>query len=268
MSARAPRRLSPWRRLAALLLDYLVIFAWMTVLAVASLAVNLTMGDSPDVLGAVGPFGAQAVFSTLLTLPVELYLYLNESGPAQATWGKRRMGLVVRSYDGARPGRGQIAIRTVVKLLPWEISHTLIWQMQAVFHRSGYEAEIPTWIFVGLGAVDIAILVYLGTSLFGRQLGRGARAGARTGSSPGTPGSRGRPRPARRRSRSGSPPRSRSGGRRPASARSACARSPREAASRQCGSRSDHVLVGHRRRTGRRAPSGAFPTSPEQVPTR
>src|SRR5665647_3692257 len=70
MSARAPRRLSPWRRLAALLLDYLVIFAWMTVLAVASLAVNLTMGDSPDVLGAVGPFGAQAVFSTLLTLPV------------------------------------------------------------------------------------------------------------------------------------------------------------------------------------------------------
>ena len=176
MSARAPRRLSPWRRLAALLLDYLVIFAWMTVLAVASLAVNLTMGDSPDVLGAVGPFGAQAVFSTLLTLPVGLYLYLNESGPAQATWGKRRMGLVVRSYDGARPGRGQIAIRTVVKLLPWEISHTLIWQMQAVFHRSGYEAEIPTWIFVGLGAVDIAILVYLGTSLLGRQLGPHDRA--------------------------------------------------------------------------------------------
>jgi len=27
--------------------------------------------------------------------------YLNESGPAQATWGRRRMGLVVRSYDGA-----------------------------------------------------------------------------------------------------------------------------------------------------------------------
>src|SRR5665648_1090622 len=151
MSARAPRRLSPWRRLAALLLDYLVIFAWMTVLAVASLTVFLTMGDSPDVLGAVGPFGAQAVFFTLLTLPVGLYLYLSESGPAQATWGKRRMGLVVRSLDGARPGRGQIAIRTVVKLLPWEISHTLIWQMQAVFHRSGYEAEIPTWIFVGLG---------------------------------------------------------------------------------------------------------------------
>jgi len=63
-----------------------------------------------------------------------------------------------------------------VKLLPWEISHTLIWQMQAVFHRSGYAAEIPIWIFVGLGAVDIAILVYLGTSLLGRQLGPHDRA--------------------------------------------------------------------------------------------
>jgi len=176
MPARAPRRLSPWRRLAALLLDYLVILAWMTVLAVVSLAVYLSIGDYPDVLGAVGPFGAQAVFFTLLTLPVGLYLYLSESGTAQATWGKRRMRLVVRSHDGARPGRGQVAIRTVVKLLPWEISHTLIWQMQAVFHRSGYDAEIPIWIFVGLGAVDIAILVYLGTSLFGRQLGPHDRA--------------------------------------------------------------------------------------------
>src|SRR5665647_2509521 len=98
MPARAPRRLSPWRRLAALLLDYLVILAWMTLLAVVSLAVYLSVGDYPDVLGAVGPFGAQAVFFTLLTLPV------------------------------------------------------------------------------GLCAVDIAILVYLGTSLLGRQLGPHDRA--------------------------------------------------------------------------------------------
>lgn len=132
-------------------------------------SVFLTMGDYPDVLGAIGPFGAQAVFFVLLTLPVGLHLYLSESGPAQATWGKRRMGLVVRSLDGGRPGRGQVAIRTVVKLLPWEISHTLIGQMQAVFYRSGHQADVSVWIFVGLGAVDVAILVYLGTSLFGRQ---------------------------------------------------------------------------------------------------
>ena len=55
MSASAPRHLSPWRRLAALLLDYLVILAWMTVLAVVSLAVYLTMGDYPDVLGRSVP---------------------------------------------------------------------------------------------------------------------------------------------------------------------------------------------------------------------
>src|SRR5450756_1257850 len=86
MPARAPRRLSPWRRLAALLLDYLVILAWMTLLAVVSLAVYLSIGDYPDVLGAVGPFGAQAVFFTLLTLPVGLYLYLSESGTAPVSY--------------------------------------------------------------------------------------------------------------------------------------------------------------------------------------
>lgn len=176
MSQGAPRRLSPLRRVAALLLDYLVVLAWMAVLAAVSLVVFLTMGDYPDVLGAIGPFGAQAVFFLLLTLPVGLYLFLSESRPAQATWGKRRMGLLVKSLDGGRPGRGQVAIRTIVKLLPWEISHSLIWQMQAVFYRSGYEAEIPTWVFVGLGAVDAAILVYLGTSLFGRQRGPHDRA--------------------------------------------------------------------------------------------
>lgn len=162
--------------MSALLLDYLVILAWMAVLATVSLAVHLAMGEYPDVLGAIGPFGAQAVFFALLTLPVGLYLYVGESGPAQATWGKRRMGLLVRSQDGARPGRGQVVIRTIVKLLPWEIAHALIWQLQAALYGSGHGAEVPIRILVGLVAVDVAILVYLATSLFGVQRGPHDRA--------------------------------------------------------------------------------------------
>jgi uncharacterized RDD family membrane protein YckC len=161
-------------RLAALGLDYLVILGWMAVLAAGSLAIDATVG-LPDVLGALGPIGAQAVFFTLLTLPVGLYLFRTESGPAQATWGKRRMGLAVTSA-GVRPTRTQIGIRTAVKLLPWEVAHTLIWQMQAVFHRDGYGAEVPVWVFVGLSLVNLAVVVYLAMSLTGQHRGPHDRA--------------------------------------------------------------------------------------------
>lgn len=171
----APRA-SATQRVAALLLDYLVILGWMALLAVGSLVVALLSGGYPDVLGALGPVAAQAVFFLVLTLPVGLYLYLCESSSAQASWGKRRLGLIVTRTDGERPSRGQIAVRTVVKLLPWEVAHTFIWQMQAVFHRSGYDADVPAWIFAGLNVVLIAIVVYLATSLLGDRRGPHDRA--------------------------------------------------------------------------------------------
>lgn len=166
------------RRLAALGLDYLVILGWMAVLAAGSLVIRVAVGP-PDVLGALGPIGAQVVFFALLTLPVGLYLFLSESGPAQATWGKRRMGLIVTSDDGARPNHGQVAVRTAVKLLPWELAHAFIWQMQAVFYREGYDAAVPVWVIVGLNLVNVAIVVYLAMSLLGAARGPHDRA-ART----------------------------------------------------------------------------------------
>lgn len=172
----SPGRVSPWRRLAALLLDYLVILAWMTVLAAGSLTVYLLSGELPDVLGALGAAGAQATFFLLLTVPVGLYLYLAESGPQHATWGKRRLGLTVLARDGAAPSRQQVGVRTVVKLLPWEVAHTFIWQMQAVFYTEGFDATIPPWVFVGLNAVNVAIIVYLAMSLLGARRGPHDRA--------------------------------------------------------------------------------------------
>lgn len=169
-------RVSAKRRVAALLLDYLVILGWMALLALGSLVLTVLSGGHPDVLGALGPVGAQAVFFLLLTLPVGLYLYLGESSSAQASWGKQRLGLIVTRTDGNRPSRDQVAIRTVVKLLPWEVAHTFTWQMQAVFYRSGYDADVPWWILAGLNAVLIAIVVYLAMSLLGGRRGPHDRA--------------------------------------------------------------------------------------------
>ena len=52
-------------------------------------------------------------------------------------------------------------MRTIVKLLPWEIAHTFIWQMQYVFYQSGYEADVPIWIFAGLNVSMILVIIYV-----------------------------------------------------------------------------------------------------------
>ncbi|MBV1778820.1 RDD family protein [Paeniglutamicibacter sp. ABSL32-1] len=149
------------RRLAATGLDYLAILAWMTILGVASLVVFLVRGELPDTLGTIGPVGSQLVYFLLLTFVVGIYLYRTEAGPHHATWGKRRMGLEVTGADGAAPSRAKILLRTIVKLLPWELAHFFVWQMMYVYYREGYESEPPPWIFVGLNAASAAALLYV-----------------------------------------------------------------------------------------------------------
>lgn len=77
------------------------------------------LGGFPDYLGIFGVLGTQAIFFTILTLPVGLYLYLTESSTHQSTLGKRRVGIKVVKVSGSKPSRKNILLRTVVKLLPW-----------------------------------------------------------------------------------------------------------------------------------------------------
>ena len=104
------------------------------------------------------------IISFLLTvLPVTLYFAVQEGGPAHATWGKRRAGLVVVGMDG-RPVRfGRALLRSAVKFLPWQLAHT------SLLHIPGWPFE-PTepgpMVVAGLIAAQGLVLVYVGTMLF------------------------------------------------------------------------------------------------------
>jgi uncharacterized RDD family membrane protein YckC len=78
-----------------------------------------------------------------ISLPVWLYFSITESSRWQASIGKRILGLLVTDTDGDRIGFGSGFLRTVIKLLPWEIAHLI--------------ANLPTsmWINPQTGAVDI-----------------------------------------------------------------------------------------------------------------
>lgn len=152
-----------WRRLLALAVDYLVILGWFAVVAGAAALIFLLRGGVPDLLGAVGPLGAQAVGFALTTLPVGVYLYRSETGRHHATIGKRLFRLwSVRWEDDQPPSRRAVLARTVVKLLPWEFSHTFVWQLQWFFHQHGYAAVPPEWITVGMTVGSVTALIYAG----------------------------------------------------------------------------------------------------------
>jgi uncharacterized RDD family membrane protein YckC len=115
-----PARLG--RRFLSWLWDYLVIVTWLVIVFVF---VGL-----PQILGWIdlSPVwtdqNASDVGITLLTLlPYFIYLYRTEVSDRHATWGKRREGIEVTGEQGTAPGRGRVATRNLVKVLPWQLGH-------------------------------------------------------------------------------------------------------------------------------------------------
>ena len=149
------------KRFAALGIDYLMILAWMAVHGLVSSGIFLFMFDGyPDFLGILGPYFTQLLFFSLLTLPVGMYFYITEAGRHSATAGKRKLGIAVSATNG-KLTKKHVAVRTVIKLLPWEIAHMFIWQLQYGFYVSGYEAPVPTWILAGLIISNILPVIYI-----------------------------------------------------------------------------------------------------------
>jgi len=76
-------------------------------------------------------------FATLVA-PVALTFAVMEASPRQATLGKGRLGLVVVDPDGDRLTFGRSVARSVVKLTPWQMAHTAVFQLVAGSTAVGY----------------------------------------------------------------------------------------------------------------------------------
>jgi uncharacterized RDD family membrane protein YckC len=143
------------KRLKAFALDYLIILAYILVLAAVNYGAILAGGA----LDRVSPFfaspaGKDAVAFLTLILPVMLYFSLQESSPRQATWGKRKVGIVVASLAGERLTRERALLRSALKFLPWQIAHT------SLYHVEGWPlAPQPPSQAVIAGFVLVYVLV-------------------------------------------------------------------------------------------------------------
>lgn len=147
------------RRAGALVLDYLVIAAWLVV--VVGLGV-LSRAAAPDLAATLfcDPLAAEAVGFLLLTLPVGLYYALSEASSSGATWGKRRMGITVAGPAGDPPSIGRSLLRTALKLLPWELAHAVIWRF--AIPGSAPDALLDAglvvvWVLIGANIVSVLL---------------------------------------------------------------------------------------------------------------
>jgi uncharacterized RDD family membrane protein YckC len=141
-------------RLVAVGWDYLVIVAWLALLAVVFVPLYLAGVRPFDGLSTVG---IDLLISVLTVLPAGAYLTMGEAGRRQATWGKRRAGLVVTTTTGKRPGAARIVVRNAVKLLPWQCGHMAVSRL-----AGGHEvvAAMPLLVAAyALAGVSIALLL-------------------------------------------------------------------------------------------------------------
>ena len=114
-----------WQRVGAFALDYILILGYLAI--VFGLAVLVDPVTSLDEWLFSNRILAQLTAFFLATLPITLYFSLSESSARQATWGKQRVGLQVIDSESRRVRFWRAFARTLLKFVPRELSHTLIW---------------------------------------------------------------------------------------------------------------------------------------------
>ncbi len=112
------------RRIQAFLLDYVLILGYLALLA--AVFVPLSRGALRKQLSSLSPLGGDLLAFVTTILPVTLYFAIGDASRKQGSWGKQRKGLRVQTVDGRRLGFGRSLLRSALKFLPWQISHTVL----------------------------------------------------------------------------------------------------------------------------------------------
>jgi len=156
-----------FRRLKAFACDYLIICGYLILLTGVTMVV-IRVGS---LLGIPlhwpeNPVLADLMAFLTLVLPVILYFTFQESSSKRSTWGKRKAGIRVVNADGNTLTRGQAFIRSLVKVIPWQIAHTCL------VHVPGWPMAIttvPPAIITGFVLVYILAGIYVASALISKK---------------------------------------------------------------------------------------------------
>jgi uncharacterized RDD family membrane protein YckC len=147
-------------RFKAFMLDYLLIFVYLVVLAIF----NILIFPSVQSLFNGSLVLAQFTGFLMVTLPISLYFIISDSVIGRQSFGKRRMGIkVVNERNETLPILHAI-FRTILKFLPWELSHYLVYRL--VYLGDG---EVPLNYYIVGGIIYALMFAYILTALFTKR---------------------------------------------------------------------------------------------------
>ena len=147
-----------WERVAAFVLDYGIILVYLGAITLFALLMNSLFSVNQWLF--TDRIRAQLSGFLFITLPVSLYFAFSESSIRQATWGKQRLGLKVTDRTGNRIAFWRAVARTGLKFIPWELAHTLIWQISFTpnqFSQLIIAGFITVYLLIG---ANIASLIF------------------------------------------------------------------------------------------------------------
>jgi uncharacterized RDD family membrane protein YckC len=150
------------QRLTAYAVDALLLFVVVGLLlgGILGLILYLTVGFEWTRNG----FLLWAYVFATLSIPCWLYYAFLESGERQATAGMRLLGLRVTGLNGERLSFGRALLRTVVKLIPFEVNHAVMFLPAPLMHETD-----PNFRY-GFILVNALMVVYLASvALTGRR---------------------------------------------------------------------------------------------------
>lgn len=151
----------PGRRIAAWLIDGLVISAFVAIVLVVWTSVSAAL-SSIGVLDGIPPALYAALLFLLLVTPVlTVFAVLESRG---RTLGKLALGLRVASNSSAgRVGFSRALLRNVVKIaLPWAIGYVAFYGFASAFLE-----VVPIWVYVVGALAYLPALAYLVTLFVG-----------------------------------------------------------------------------------------------------
>lgn len=155
------------KRLKAFLYDYLLILGYIVTLSLASIGIfRLTNYLGVPLHWPQNLRLQDATAFLILILPVILYFTWHESSPKQATWGKRKVGLIVVDKVGNRLTKSRTFLRSLLKLLPWQLAHTSIFQINSL---SSTSTELSPIVIIGFSLAYGLIFFYIFSIILSRD---------------------------------------------------------------------------------------------------
>lgn len=142
------------------MIDYLLILGYLILLVI----LNVFLFPSMQNWFKGSLFVAQFAGFLMVTFPVSIYFIICDSVLGHQSFGKRKVGIKVVNESGGSPTLFRSIFRVMLKFLPWELSHFLVYRLVMIG-----ENEVPISYSVIGGIIYSLMFAYILTAILTKK---------------------------------------------------------------------------------------------------